>query len=98
MGREALKEKVTAAFASVRWDLPLLSDNAKRYYLPAWLLRARQRSAVGSRTALAVLAARGQMPASNTSLRSASLPAQWPRFSKKISAARCSFPRAAPEL
>ena len=98
MSREALKEEVTAAFAWGRWDLPLLPDNAKRCYLPAWLLRARQRSAVGSRTALAVLAAPGQLPASNTSLRSASLRAQWPRFSKKISAARCSFPCAVPAL
>jgi hypothetical protein len=23
-----------------RWDLPLLSDDAKRYYLPAWILRS----------------------------------------------------------
>jgi hypothetical protein len=23
-----------------RWDLPLLSDNAKKYFLPAWLSRA----------------------------------------------------------
>jgi hypothetical protein len=28
------------AFSKHVWDLPLLSDEAKRYYLPAWLLRA----------------------------------------------------------
>ena len=27
-------------FARHVWDLPLLSDEAKQYYLPAWLLRA----------------------------------------------------------
>jgi len=25
-----------------RWDLPLLSDDAKKYYLPAWLTRAAE--------------------------------------------------------
>lgn len=29
-----------AVFSKHVWDLPLLSDEAKHYYLPAWLLRA----------------------------------------------------------
>jgi len=29
-----------AVFAGHVWDLPLLSDDGKRYYLAAWLLRA----------------------------------------------------------
>ena len=39
-------------FAKHVWDLPLLSDDAKHYYLPAWLRRARPKDTWGSCDAL----------------------------------------------
>jgi hypothetical protein len=39
--REALKLEIRAAFRHVpRWALPLLSDDAKQFYLPAWIVRS----------------------------------------------------------
>ena len=41
-----------AVFARHVWDLPLLSDDGKRYYLPAWLLRALEADDPGAADAV----------------------------------------------
>jgi hypothetical protein len=47
---EAVPDSV---FSKHAWDLPLLSDDAKQYYLPAWLLRAIPKDSWDASDALA---------------------------------------------